>query len=317
MFRIVCIIWFLVGITVLTACSNPPDYSTEIGKSMFPRTGIRTGKFSLTEIDPAVLKISTDGDVRVFEYTVALSQTGLSRGYLFENAQKNTPRKGTRILFGHWLGGIQNMDSSEREFFPEAVHYAKEGHVCAIPSGNYPWMTAPTGTADDLTLTKQQVAEYRAALDLLCSRSDTTGQRALFVGHDYGAMFGILTAAADERVGAMVVMAPVSRFWIWNRIIQPIREKEKMDQYQTLLAPYDPVSLIGELELPVFFQYAKRDQFVDEKDAMELIDAAKRAKKEIRWYTGSHALNRHEPASLDRETWIQERITEWESDNMQ
>lgn len=315
MVRIVCMFCILVGSTLFTVCSNPPDYSTEIGKKMFPRTGIRNGKFTVTEIDPAVLKITGGKDVHVFEYTVMLTPNVLSKGYLFESVQPEIPDR-TRILFGHWLGGTQNIDSSEREFFPEAVRYAEQGHMCVIPSGTFPWMTAPTGTEEDVQLTIQQVAEYRAALDLLLSRHGSTNQRVLFIGHDYGAMFGILTAAADTRIGAMVVMAPVSRFWVWNRIIQPIRGKEEMDQYQRSLAPYDPVSLIGALDIPILFQYARRDQYVDEKDALELIDAAKRSEQTVHWYGGSHSLNRHEPATLDRNEWIQSLLEEWESNTI-
>ncbi len=316
MIRTVCIICILVCIKLFIACSNPQDYSTEIGKKMFPRSGITARRFSVHEIDPAALKIAHCDGVRVYEYVVPIDGTVPSKGYLFESAHTDITVKSTRVLFGHWLGGIQNIDSSEREFFSEAVQYAKAGFVCAIPSGSFPWMTAPTGTEEDRELTKQQVAEYRAALDLLWSRPGAAARQAFLVGHDYGAMYGILTAAADERVRGLVLMAPVSQFWKWNRILRPIRDKDNMKRYQALLSPYDPVSLIGELNIPILFQYAKRDQYVEEKDAVALYDAAEQAKKTLVWYGGSHALNRHEPATLDREQWIQNLIAEWESDTI-
>lgn len=313
MCRILFLCQIFVAVILFTACSVPPDYSSVTGKKMFPRSGIAARKFSLHEIDPATLRITNCDGVRVYEYSLPLAGAGLSKGYLFENAETGITGKITRVLFAHWLGGAQDIDLSEREFFNEAVRYANKGYVCAIPSGSFPWITGPTGTEKDRELIKQQVAEYRAALDLLWSRPGTAGQRALLVGHDYGAMFAILTAAADERIEALVVMAPVSRFWKWNRIIKPIGDKEKMKQYQLLLNPYDPVSLIGGLNIPILFQYAKRDQYVDNKDALELHDAAVQAQETIIWYGGSHSLNRHEPATLDREKWIQNLLDEWES----
>lgn len=314
MCRIVFWCQIFVAVILFTACSVPPDYSSVTGKKMFPRSGIAAKRFSLREVDPAALKITNCEDVQVYEYTVPLNKTVLSKGYLFESIKSDMTGRKTTILFGHWLGGAQNMDSSEWEFFNEAVRYASKGYVCAIPSGSFPWMTGPTGTEKDRDLIKQQVAEYRAALDLLWSRPGTAARQALLVGHDYGAMFAILTAAADERIEALVVMAPVSRFWKWNRIIKPIGDKEKMKQYQLLLNPYDPVSLIGDLNIPTLFQYAKRDQYVDDKDALELYEAAEQAQKTILWYGGSHSLNRHEPATTDREKWIHNLLDEWESD---
>lgn len=304
---------YMFGLSILiSSCAKSVDYATMTGKAMFPYHAVQMYKVKITSVDPKTLKLKGFDDIRMYKYSVPVSSSYTARGYLLKSA-KGAQKSIDLILFGHWLGGIQNYDSSEWEFFAEAGEYAREGNVCVIPSGNYPWMTAPSGTDKDVGLTIAQVNDYRIGLDILCSCSKNQSPKVLLIAHDYGAMFGILTAAADKRICAAVIMAPVSRFYQWNRILKPIHDGPAMDTYQAAMSPYDPVSLIDKLSIPLLFQYANYDRYVNKSDADSLINAASSAVKEVRWYPTSHNLTSFPEASADRKTWCKNVFTSWDS----
>ncbi len=304
------------AVAAFASCARQVDHSTETGKSLFPHAGVSPSKILFTGIKPETLKLKGFDDIRVRLYAVKVSPAYTARGYLFTNGSRSRKNAGNRILFGHWLGGIQHVDSSEWEFFAEAASYAREGHVCVISSGNYPWMTSSTATADDIPLATGQVNDYRIALDILFSESDRRPETAMVIAHDYGAMFAIMTAAADSRVGAAVLMAPVSRFYSWNMILRAIPAGKVMDDYQAAMLPYDPVSVIGTVTVPLLFQYGKSDQFVSVSDAETLMAAATLSEKDVRWYPAGHNLNRYEAASVDRKAWVDEMFTRWDKSGM-
>lgn len=311
--RVVC---FVALLSLVTSCAKSVDYSTGTGKILFPFQGVPMAKVRLTAVDPKSLKLKGYDEIRIHAYTVKVSPSYTARGYLFEGPKTAETRTGNRILFGHWLGGVANFDSNEREFFAEAAEYAKEGNVCVIPVGNYPWMTSPTGTAEDIPLVITQVNDYRIGLNLLFSRPGKRSTKAMVISHDYGAMFGILTAVADRRVGAAVIMAPASRFYQWNRILRSIPEGKVMDAYRAAMLPYDPISLIGELSIPILFQYAETDQYVSKADADALMNAATSAAKDERRYHASHAITQNAEANADRRAWVEKILSEWNAQSV-
>lgn len=310
--------YFLRGLGMIgvfaacVACARPIDYSTDTGKSLFPFTSVSPSKIQLTAVAPETLKLKGFDDIQVSTYAVKVNSTYTARGYLFTSAKRSDAKPGNRILFGHWLGGIQGVDSSEWQFFREAALYAREGNVCVIPSGNYPWMTSSTATAEDVALAIGQVNDYRIGLDILFSESGRQPPKAMVIAHDYGGMFALLAAAADARVGAAVIMAPTSRFYQWNMILRSIPAGEVMDAYQAAMLPYDPVTVAEKVTVPLLFQYAKADQFVSVADAETLMAAAKNAPKEVRWYPTSHNIHRYDAASADRKAWVEGMFAAWD-----
>jgi len=304
-------LYFVGLLAMVTSCAKSVDYATATGKRLFPFQGIPMSKVHLTAVDPKKLKLKGFDDVKIYTYKFKVSASYTAWGYLFEGPKAAQVKSGNRILFGHWLGGISNIDSSEWEFFTEAAQYAKEGNVCVIPRGNYPWMTSSTGTAADIPLLVTQVNDYRMGLDLLFSRSGKLPAKAMVISHDYGAMFAILTAAADARVGAAVIMTPVSRFYMWNMILRSIPAGKVMDAYQAAMLPYDPISLIGGLSIPMLFQYAETDQFVNKNDAIALSAAAVSAVKDVRWYPATHSITRSAEANADRKAWVENIFAGW------
>lgn len=296
---------------LVLSCGKREDYSTETGKRLFPFHPVPLSRLELSPVEPAKLKLKDAESIRVYAYAIKVGPKYTARGYLFEGPKDLRERVGNPILFGHWLGGIANVDSSEWEFLAEAASYARDGNVCVIPLGHHPWMESSTGTADDIPLVIGQVNDYRIALDILYSRFAKEPAKAMVVSHDYGAMFAILAAAADSRVGAAVIMAPVPYFYYWNRILRRIPEGPVLEAYKEAMLPYEPISLVGELSIPILFQYGDTDQFVNKVDGTILVDAAAKSQKDARWYKGSHNLTRYPQITAERKAWVDGQFALW------
>jgi pimeloyl-ACP methyl ester carboxylesterase len=301
-------------LVALSSCGKGVDYATETGKRLFPFQSVPLSRLVLTPIEPGKLKLKDADSIRVYAYAVKVTPRYTARGYLFEGPKDLREKGGNAILFGHWLGGTQNVDSSEREFFAEAASFARDGNVCVIPSGHHPWMESSTGTADDIPLVIAQVNDYRIGLDILYSRFGKEPAKAMVISHDYGAMFAILTAAADSRVGAAVIMAPVPYFYYWSRILRSIPEGPVLEAYKAAMLPYEPISLVGGLSIPILFQYAEPDQFVNRIDGTILVDAAIKSPKEARWYKGTHNLTRYPQITAERREWVEGQFALWNAD---
>ncbi len=303
---------FVFGsLVALASCGKRMDYATETGARLFPFQPVSLSRLALVPVEPETLKLKGAEGVRVYSYSIKVTPKYTARGNLFEGSTVAREKAGNAILFGHWLGGTQNVDSSEREFFAEAVAFARDGNVCVIPSGHHPWMESSTGTADDIPLVIAQVNDYRIGLDILFSRFKREPAKAMVIAHDYGAMFAILAAAADSRVGAAVIMAPVPYFYYWNRILRRIPEGPVLESYKAAMLPYEPISLVGELSIPLLFQYAETDQFVSKADGTSLVDAAIQAPNEVRWYKASHNLTRYPLVTAERREWVNGQFARW------
>jgi hypothetical protein len=288
--RALCVIGMAMA---FFSCGSGEDFTTETGKRLFPFDPVSLSRLTLTKVDPQKIKLKDSGDIRVYAYAIKLSKNHTARGYLFEGPTEKREKKGNAILFGHWLGGISNVDASEWEFFAEAASYARDGNVCVIPLGHHPWNVSSTGTADDIPLVIAQVNDYRLGLDILFSRFKSKPSKA------------ILTATADSRVGAAVIMAPVSYFYYWNRILRSIPEGPILEAYKEAMLPYEPITLARELTIPILFQYGESDEFVSKSDALSLIAAATAApQKEARWYKASHSLSRYPAITAERTDWV-------------
>ena len=59
------------------------------------------------------------------------------------------------------------------------------------------------------------MGHLRRAFDLLLAQPDIDPTRVALVGHDFGAMYGLIAAAQDQRVRTCVLMACVPRLIDW------------------------------------------------------------------------------------------------------
>jgi dienelactone hydrolase len=260
-----------------------------------------TGQVRWTPVDPAGLLKNPPAGISVRRFVIKVNDKQKITGYMFE------PVKGKAcpaILYLHWLGGNENVDRSALEFYAEAAEMARQGFVCAVPDGYFPWSSAPRGDERDLVMIRRQLDENRRLLGLLTSNRKVDKSRIALVGHDYGGMHALLTAASEPGITALVVMTPVAEYYEWNRIVSQMPDGEKMEDYREMLKPLDPVTVaVQRGGIPLLYQYSEFDEYVSPENAERLI-AASGENTEVLWYPATHELNRHKPATDDRIAWL-------------
>ena len=205
-------------------------------------------------------------------------------------------------LYVHW---VENDDptSNRTEFLTEAVELAKRGTVSLLIDAMWSdpaWFMARKH-ADDYAISVGQVKELRRAADLLFHQPNVVPERAAYVGHDFGAMYGTVMAGVDNRFSAWVLMTPTASFSDWF-LYAPKIEGEERRKFIAEMAPLDPVRFVGFISpRPVLLQFGTADPHVPRPKAEAYVSAA-RDPKEVRWYEAGHGLN--DQATRDRIAWL-------------
>ena len=110
------------------------------------------------------------------------------------------PREGAAragVLFLHWLGEHHN---NRTQFLSEASALAELGVRSVLPAGRLPWLVPPSDADTDAANIELEGRRLDRALAELASPLGRKVPLAI-VGHDFGAMHGILLAARQPRVG--------------------------------------------------------------------------------------------------------------------
>ena len=209
--------------------------------------------------------------------------------------------QGSGLLFLHWFD-TEAPDGNRTQFLDEAGALARaHGTVSLLPQGRFPWFAPPTDAESDPQRIRAEVEMHRAALDLLARRDDVEDGRIGLVGHDFGAMHGIVLAADDQRIRAAVLVAATPRWGDWFLPFWPIAG-DRWD-YLRALAPLDPISRIGDVApRPVCLQFARDDFFIAAMTGLELHRAAGEP-KEMHAYDADHAV-RDPQAAVDRASFL-------------
>jgi pimeloyl-ACP methyl ester carboxylesterase len=191
------------------------------------------------------------------------------------------------IVFLHWLGEHR---SDRTQFLSEARDYARLGVRCVLPQGRLPWGPDPVDAATDVANLEVEQQRLGAAVDRLAAGLPTRTPLAL-VGHDFGAMHGLVLAARRPAFAATVLIAATPRWADWFLRFWKV-EVDRFD-YLRRLAPYDPVTVASGLRGPVLWQFSERDYFIAPMSAVELARAAPLSDGEqpqIEWYAADHAM---------------------------
>ena len=214
------------------------------------------------------------------------------------------PGAGSRpaVLFVHWYGPPRPT-SNRTQFIPEAVDLATSGVVSLLV--DTPWSEPEffkkRKREEDYMRSVQQVKDLRRALDVLLAQPNVDPARVAYVGHDFGAMYGVLAAANDKRIRAFVFMAGAPSFSDWF-LYGPPMAPDARQKFIDQLAPLDPVRYLAKLQVPVLLQFATKDEHVA-KPRADMIIAATRDPKTVHWYEADHELNVAD-ARRDRLAWI-------------
>ncbi len=209
--------------------------------------------------------------------------------------------RGAAILFLHWLD-TEAPDGNRTQFLDEAVGLAKDhGVVSLLPQGQFPWSVEPEDAASDAARIRAEVARHRAAVDLLAARDDVDAARIGLVGHDFGAMHGVILAAEDARLAGAVLIAATPRWGDWFLTFWQLPDDRH--DYLRALAPLDPISRVGDLApRPVCFQFARTDYFIAPMTGGEFFRAAGEP-KETHAYDADHGV-RSDEARTDRGAFL-------------
>src|SRR5690349_14690241 len=165
----------------------------------------RSALFRYKTESPSIKEVKSEqrGDVTVRDITFSSAPGRETKAYLVV-PKGNGPFAG--ILWVHWLG---EEKSNRNQFLDEAVELAPKGTVSLLVDAMWsePEWFGKRIPEKDYENSIRQVIELRRALDLLLSQANVDKTRIGFVGHDYGAMYGMLMAGVDQRVSTFVFIA--------------------------------------------------------------------------------------------------------------
>ncbi|HAY84961.1 MAG TPA: hypothetical protein DCY42_08570 [Chloroflexi bacterium] len=210
------------------------------------------------------------------------------------------------VLYVHWYEP-ESPDSNRTQFLDEAVGLASRGVVSLLIEtmwSDRDWFIKRTQSQDHRN-TLEQVVELRQAMDLLLAEPGVDAARLAYVGHDFGAMYGVLMGAVDPRPRAYVLMAGTPRFPDWY-LYYPALEGDARQAFIDSFEPYDPISLVDRLApAALLFQFGEDDFHVPAEKGQAFFEAAKDP-KQIRWYNAGHGLNQQ--ANSDRLAWLARQL---------
>jgi len=233
--------------------------------------------------------------VRDITFTPASSPV---KAYLVTPATGAGPH--AAILYVHWLG--EPKTTNRTQFLDEAVALAGRGVVSLLVDTMWaePGWYKNRIPEEDHAHAVRQVIELRRAMDLLLAQPGIDPARVAFVGHDFGAMYGMIASALDRRARTYVFMAATPHFIDWFLFRQ---QPKDLESYKQQLAVIDPVRFVPQLApAPVFFQFASKDFYITAEEAAEFYAAAG-PRKQTTTYEADHALHPPEVAA-DRVVWL-------------
>lgn len=244
-------------------------------------------------MDPAIVE-----DIR---YDGGAGAPGDVEAYLVRPAEaggRPAPGSCAAVLYWHWLDS-EAPDGNRTQFRDEAVELAERGVVSLLPQGRFPWSIDPAGSAADSAQVRAEVARLQAGIDLLVARPEVDPRRIAVVGHDYGAMHGIVAVAEDPRVAALVVIAATPRWSNWNVPFWGLAEAHF--DYDRAMRDLDPIERIAAVApRPILLQFGERDWFIAPMSAWGFRRAGGGEETvELKMYDAEHDM-RHPEARPDR-----------------
>ena len=208
------------------------------------------------------------------------------------------------ILFLHWLGEHR---SDRTQFLAEAHDYAALGVRCVLPAGRLPWVPDPVDAETDAANIEIEQRRLGAAMAALQGGLAPRTPLAL-VGHDFGAMHGLVLASRRDVFKAAVLIAATPRWGDWFLRFWKVNG-DRFD-YLRALSRLDPIEAARSLKATTLWQFSSRDFFIAQMTAMELARAQplpNGAQPTIEWYEADHAM-RSSKARASRRRFLGEQL---------
>jgi dienelactone hydrolase len=190
----------------------------------------------------------------------------------------------TGMLALHWFD--ESPTANRAQFLDEAKRLAEHGVVSLLPQLTFPWQSPPTDIESDLTRISVEVERLRTCHAVLAGVAGVDPTRIAMVGHDFGAMHGMLLFGEVELCCAVMV-APTPRWADWFLRFWPI-DSDRFD-YMRALSAVDPINVVERATCPLLFQFGKQDFYIAAMTGSELFNAAPEP-KQILVYDADHAM---------------------------
>jgi dienelactone hydrolase len=286
---------------ILICQSTPPQIATAQGVKPFPELARMFDYDNKAPLDVKENKVEVKDGVKVHDITYLSPKGGRVTAYLVVPPGKG-PFAG--LVFMHWGFGYRSS------FLAEALLLARAGAVSLMIDAPY---NRPAAWRHDFDNSKpevnrdvylQMVVDLRRGVDLLTSRADVDAKRIGFVGLSLGAHMGGILSGVEKRIKALVLMGGLPSL---TERLRNNNADGKLNRDIEILSPLDPIHYVSHAKpSALFFQFARRDRFVSEKQATEYEQAASQPKI-IKWYDTGHELNDLE-ALRDRAEWLRKEI---------
>lgn len=208
---------------------------------------------------------------------------------------------GSGILYLHWFDEAPNANRTQ--FLSEAAELAERGVVSLLPQLMFPWASPPQAADADIERLEAEKRALRAAVEHLQANEGVDPGRIAIVGHDFGAMHGVLLAT-EINPACLVMIAPTPRWADWFLRFWPI-DGDRFD-YMRALDPFDPVNAVKEVSAPVLFQFGRSDFYISAMAGTELFGAANEPKLMMP-YDAEHSMEVQE-AKTDRLAFLAEHL---------
>ncbi|MBC7812934.1 MAG: hypothetical protein H7175_17390 [Burkholderiales bacterium] len=262
------------------------------------------------EIEEVGTEMRGDVTVKDITYTSPVDGRPLSAYLVLPDAAKASA-DGTfpAVLYIHWYEQ-ESPTANRTQFLDEALMLAEEnGVVSLLPETMWSvsnWYNEGRTIDSDYQDAINQVIEFRRALDVLLAQPGVDPERVAFVGHDFGAMYGSLMGAVDQRPTAYVMIAGASNFNQW--MLFGVDETQPgVDEYKAHMEELAPTRFIGQVApAPVLFQFGTEDFFTPQED-YEAFFAAATEPKQIMTYATEHAMLLDE-IQADRLAFLREQL---------
>jgi dienelactone hydrolase len=208
------------------------------------------------------------------------------------------------VLWVHWLGDPKTTNRTQ--YLGEAVTLASRGVLSLLVDGMWsaPDWYGKRVLEEDFDNSIKQVVALRRAMDLLVAQPGVDKDRLGFVGHDYGGMYGMMMAGLDQRARTYVYVAVTQSLNDWAFFARQPRSKIA---YLRQNAPLELTDYLRRVKnASTLLQFAAKDEFVSQADAMVLHNTAA-APKEKKVYEADHAMEVPQ-AAADRQAWLLEKL---------
>lgn len=255
-----------------------------------------------------VVGTQRDGDVVVDDVTFPSVSGGPPiEAYIIRPATRTTGLAG--VLFVHWFGPPAPT-SNRTQFIDEAKSLARRGTVSLLVSTFWsdPNRYRARRWETDFDNSVAQAKDLRRALDVLVQQPGVDTARIAYVGHDYGAMFGMLISAVDPRAKAYALIAPAPRFTDWYLFGSStgVPAGAARAEFLSRFAAIEPVNVVGRTKASVFFQFGEVDRYTPRKDFIELYLAGPESKR-MATYHSEHEMT-DDIIRYDRMAWIAQQL---------